>query len=329
MPDLLANSLSKLGQGGLAILVVFAVILIVFFAAGRATGRFSRPLAILVFLGPAALFMIVGLVAPAIRTFGLSFYDAAGKKTVGAENYIWAFTNPSMRVVLINTVLWIIIAPLVATAFGLVLALLSDQMGKRSESVTKSLIFLPMAISFVGASIIWKFVYQNTAQGQPQIGLLSQVAVWLGVKNPPNWLLTPPLNTFLLIVIMIWVQTGFAMVVLSASIKAIPVDVLEAASLDGATGFQKFIRVTIPMIRGTLIVVFTTIMIAVLKIFDIVRTMTGGNFKTSVLANEMYSQTFVQANQGHGSALAVILFVGVIPVLVYNVRQLRKERAVR
>ncbi len=194
-----------------------------------------------------------------------------------------------MRVVLINTVLWIILAPILATAFGLVLALLIDRMRARSEKVTKSLIFLPMAISFVGASVIWKFVYQYNEPTQPQIGLLSQVAIWLGWKNPPNWLLNTPLNTFMLIVIMIWVQTGFAMVVLSAAIKAIPDDVLEAAALDGATGWQMFVRVTIPMIRGTLIVVFTTILIAVLKIFDIVATMTGGNFNTSVLSYEMYS----------------------------------------
>jgi alpha-glucoside transport system permease protein len=326
---LAAASLWKLGGGVLAILVVFAVILIVFFIAGRASGRISQPLGIIVFLGPAALFMLVGLVIPAIRTFMLSFYDASGKNAIGWENYIWTFTNPSMRIVLINTILWIIIAPTVSTAFGLVLALLADQMRSGSEKITKSLIFLPMAISLVGASVIWKFVYQYVEPSQPQIGLLSQVVIWLGWDNPPNWILQSPLNTFMLIVIMIWVQTGFAMVVLSAAIKAIPGDVLEAAALDGATGWQKFIRVTIPMIRGTLIVVFTTILIAVLKIFDIVKTMTGGNFNTSVLANEMYTQTFVQGDQGHGSALAVVLFIGVIPVLIYNIHQLRKERATR
>ncbi|HMO11022.1 MAG TPA: sugar ABC transporter permease, partial [Actinotalea sp.] len=294
-----------------------------------AAGRLSRPIGILVFLGPAALFMIVGLVIPAIRTFALSFYDANGVNAVGLDNYAWTFTNPSMRVVLINTVIWLVVAPTLSTALGLVLALLADRMGKVSEQVTKALIFLPMAISFVGASVIWKFVYQYVEPSRPQIGLLSQMVIWLGVENPPNWLLQSPLNTFMLIVIMIWVQTGVAMVVLSAAIKAIPHDVIEAASLDGATGWQQFSKVTIPMIRGTLIVVFTTILIATLKIFDIVRTMTGGNFNTSVLANEMYSQTFVQGDQGRGSALAVILFIGVVPVLVYNIHQLRKERAVR
>lgn len=327
--QLFLDSLSKLGQGGLAILVVLGVILLVFFVAGRATGRLSKPVAVTVFLGPAILLVTVGLVLPALRTLVLSFMNASGKKGVGVDNYVWAFTDPGMRTVLLNTLLWIVVAPTVSTAFGLMLALISDQMGRRAESVAKSLIFLPMAISFVGASVIWKFVYQTKPVGQPQVGLLSQMVMWLGWKNPPNWLLTSPLNTFLLIVIMVWVQTGFAMVVLSAAIKAIPADVLEAAELDGATGWQKFASVTIPMIRGTLIVVFTTIMIAVLKIFDIVQTMTGGNFKTSVLANEMYTQTFVSSNLGHGSVLAIILFVGVIPVLIFNVHQLRKERAVR
>jgi alpha-glucoside transport system permease protein len=219
------------------------------------------------------------------------------------------------------------VAPVAATFLGLMLALLIDRM--RHESIPKSFMFMPMAISFVGASIIWKFVYQYTDPSLPQIGLLSQVCIWLGWKNPPNWLLESPLNTFLLIVIMIWIQVGFAMVVLSAAIKAIPGDIIEAAALDGATGVRLFRTVTIPMIRNTLIVVFTTILIAVLKIFDIVRTTTGGNFKTDVLANEMYTQTFIQFDFGRGSALAVILFIGVAPVLVYNVLQLRKERATR
>jgi alpha-glucoside transport system permease protein len=210
---------------------------------------------------------------------------------------------------------------------GLLLALLIDRM--KHESVAKSLIFMPVAISFVGASIIWKFVYTWRDSSQSQVGLLSQVMIWLGWKDPPNWLLWQPWNNLLLMVIMIWVQTGFAMVVLSAAIKNVPGDVLEAASLDGATGFRLFRRITLPMVRGTVIVVLTTIMIAVLKIFDIVATMTGGNFGTSVLANEMYNQTFVQGDAGHGAALATILFLGVIPLVVYNVVQLRKERSVR
>ena len=327
--EIFTDAAGKFGQMGLAVLVVLGVLLIVFVVAGRATGHFEKPVALVVFLGPAILLILAGLLLPAFRTILLSVRDAYGVQYVGADNYVWVFTNPTMRQVLINTVLWIVLAPAFSTVFGLTLALLSDQMRARAESVTKSLIFMPMAISFVGASIIWKFVYEYRGPDQPQIGLLNQVVMALGWDNPPNWLLTQPLNTFLLIVIMVWVQTGFAMVVLSAAIKAIPADVIEAASLDGATGWRLFRSVTIPMIRGTLVVVVTTIMIAVLKIFDIVRTMTGGNFGTSVLANEMFTQTFVQANSGYGSALAVVLFIGVVPLIFYNVHVLREERTVR
>jgi alpha-glucoside transport system permease protein len=186
-----------------------------------------------------------------------------------------------------------------------------------------------MAISFVGAGIIWGLVYEYRDPAGQQVGLMSQIAQWIGMEDPPNWLLWQPWNNFFLMVIMIWIQVGFAMVVLSAAIKAIPGDVVEAAELDGATGWKLFSKVTIPMVRGTLIVVFTTIMIAVLKIFDIVRTMTNGNFGTQVVANEMYAQAFVQFDVGRGSALAVVLFVAVIPLIVYNVMQLRKERTIR
>jgi alpha-glucoside transport system permease protein len=229
--------------------------------------------------------------------------------------------------VLLNTLEWIIIAPLVATGLGLSVALLVDRL--KRQSLYKSLIFMPMAISFVGASIIWKFVYESRASNQPQVGLLSQVVMALGWSHPPNWILQHPLNNFLLMVILVWTQTGFAMVVLAAAIKAIPDDIVEAAKVDGAVGANLLFRVKIPLIRSTLIVVLTTVMITTLKVFDIVRTMTGGNFGTEVLANEMYSQTFIGFNTGRGSALAVILFVGVLPLVAYNIVQLRRERAVR
>ena len=325
----LQDALPKFGVAATALIVFFGILLLVFLAAGYATGKIVRPLTIAILLGPAIFLLTIGLVIPAIRTVGLSFFDANSVKFVGGANYHYAFTDPDIRRVLINTAVWIIVTPILATALGLLLALLIDKM--KHESVAKSLIFLPVAISFVGASIIWKFVYtwRENVPGVNQIGLLSQVVIWLGWKNPPNWILWEPWNTFLLMIIMIWVQTGFAMVVLSAAIKNVPGDVLEAASLDGAHGFGLFRRITLPMVRGTVIVVLTTIMIAVLKIFDIVATMTGGNYNTSVLSNEMYTQTFVQGDAGHGAALATILFFCVIPLVVYNVVQLRKERANR
>jgi alpha-glucoside transport system permease protein len=319
--------LLKVGTGLAAVAIVLGLLLIIFFIGARAKGRLQFPAAIIVFLGPAALLLAYGLIAPAFLTTVGSFQNPNGNDFVGFANYSWIFTVEANRTFLINTVLWIVIAPLFSTGIGLMLALLLDRM--RRESVSKSLIFMPMAISFVGAGIIWGLVYEYRDPAQEQVGLLSQVVMWLGVEDPPNWLLWQPWNNFFLMVIMIWIQVGFAMVVLSAAIKAIPMDVVEAAELDGATGWKLFSRVTIPMVRSTLIVVLTTIVIAVLKVFDIVRVMTNGNFGTQVVANEMYAQAFVQFDVGRGSALAVVLFVAIIPLIIYNVMQLRKERTIR
>jgi alpha-glucoside transport system permease protein len=323
----LTSGLAKIGTGLAAVAIFIALLLIVFFIGSRAKGKLQGPAAMIVFLGPAIVLLAYGLIAPAFMTTVGSFQDPNGKKFVGFANYAWIFTTQANRTFLINTVMWIIIAPLVSTGIGLMLALLLDRM--RRESISKSLIFMPMAISFVGAGIIWGLVYEYRDPAGVQVGLLSQLAQWAGMTDPPNWLLWQPWNNFFLMVIMIWIQVGFAMVVLSAAIKAIPGDVVEAAELDGATGWKLFSKVTIPMVRGTLIVVFTTIMIAVLKIFDIVRTMTNGNFGTQVVANEMYAQAFVQFDVGRGSALAVVLFLAVIPLIIYNVRQLREERTIR
>ena len=187
---------------------------------------------------------------------------------------------------------------------------------------------MPMAISFVGAGIIWKFVYDFKSQGRDQIGLLNAVVVAFG-GEPVQWLQSAPLNTFLLIAVMVWIQTGFAMVVLSAAIKGVPIEQMEAAQLDGTNAWQRFRNVTVPGIRGSLVVVVTTISIATLKVFDIVRTMTAGNFDTSVVANEMYTQAFRANEPGRGAALAVILFVLVLPIVIYNVRVLRTQKEVR
>jgi len=189
-------------------------------------------------------------------------------------------------------------------------------------------VFLPMAISMVGAGVIWKFVYEYRPDqpGVKQIGLLNQLLVLLG-PDPQQFLLHSPSNNLYLIVVMIWIQAGFAMTVLSAAIKAIPDDIIEAARLDGVNAWSMFRKITLPSVQPTVIVVLTTIGIATLKVFDIVRTMTGGQFKTSVVANEFYSQTFRADNQGLGAALAVLLFLLVIPVVAYNIRQVRQSEA--
>ncbi|MFG2108384.1 carbohydrate ABC transporter permease [Micromonospora chersina] len=276
----------------------------------------------LFFLLPTLLFLVVGLVVPAIRTTLLSFMDKGSSNWVGLDNYAWMFSEDSIVRVLINSLIWVLLVPLVATAFGLIYAVLVDK--ARFESVAKSLIFLPMAISFVGAAIIWKFVYAYRGDGD-QIGLLNQIVVSLG-GEPKQWLLESPLNTLLLIVIMIWIQAGFAMVVLSAAIKAIPADIVEAARLDGVTPWQMFWQITMPSIRPAVIVVVVTLSIATLKVFDIVRTATNGNYDTSVIANEMYNQAFRYGEPGQGSALAVFLFVLVIPIVIYQIRNLRQQR---
>jgi len=322
------DTINKLSQMLFIVAGFFILLAVVFWAASKARGKAQQPLAWVIFLGPALALLVIGLVVPAVITFFASFQNASSKKWVGLENYGWIFTTPDNKQMLINTALWIIVTPIASTLLGLTLALLLDRM--KRESIPKSLIFMPMAISFVGASIIWglMYAYRDPTITEP-VGLLQAVVTKLGWSDPPNWILWEPWNNFLLMIIMIWIQTGFAMVVLSAAIKAIPMDVTEAAMLDGATGWKLFRRVTVPMIRGTLVVVLTTIAIGVLKVFDIVRTMTNGNYGTQVVANEMYAQSFVQFNAGRGSALAVVLFAAVIPLIIYNVSQLRKERAIR
>lgn len=277
----------------------------------------------LFFLLPAVVLLLIGLVIPAVRTVLLSFMNGNRTEWVGLDNYVWMFSHDETLIVLRNTLTWVVLVPLVATSVGLIYAVLVDR--ARLESVAKALIFMPTAISFVGAGIIWRFVYAYRSAEQEQIGLLNQIVVAAG-GEPQQWLQNPPLNTLFLIVVMVWIQAGFAMVVLSAAIKAIPSDVIEAARLDGVNAWQMFWRITLPSIRPALIVVVVTISIATLKLFDIVRTMTNGNYDTNVIATEMYNQAFRYGQTGRGSALAVFLFILVIPIVIYQIRNLRKQR---
>ncbi|MFC4629391.1 carbohydrate ABC transporter permease [Promicromonospora alba] len=278
------------------------------------------------FVGPALVLLAVGLLYPAGGTIVNSFQNKTGSEFVGFDNYARAFTEPAFLLVLGNTALWVLVAPFVATFIGLVYAVVVDH--SRFEKFAKALVFLPMAISMVGASIIWKFVYEYRPEGVDQTGLLNQLLVWVG-GTPTQFLLERPGNTLLLMVVLIWIQTGFSMTLLSASIRAIPTDIVEAARLDGLSGLGMFWRITIPSIRPALVVVLTTIAMTTLKAFDIVRTMTAGRYGTSVVANEFYEQSFRQLNPGMGAALAVLLFVIVIPVIIYNVRQMRLAEEVR
>ncbi|NLT54914.1 MAG: sugar ABC transporter permease [Actinomycetales bacterium] len=316
----------KLLQLGYGILAFVAVVVVLMFVVDKAPRRGKERYQLAFFLGPAVLLLVAGLIWPSIRTIWLSLLDARSDEVVGLENYQWMFTQPEILTVLRNTFIWVLITPVSATAIGLLYALLIDK--TRGESVQKIFVFMPMAISFVGASIIWKFVYAYRPEGSDQIGLLNQVWVSLG-GQPQQWLLNAPANTVFLIIVMVWIQAGFAMVVLSAAIKGIPTEIVEAARIDGVNPWQMFWRITLPSIRPAVIVVYVTISIGVLKVFDIVRTMTGGNYDTSVVANELYTQAFRAGQPGRGSALAVVLFVLVIPIVVFQVRQLRKQREVR
>ncbi|WP_251152224.1 sugar ABC transporter permease [Cellulosimicrobium sp. Marseille-Q4280] len=322
-----SSPVEKFGLMFLAI-VLFVVVMGAILLAVDRPKRVPRWVVVLAFVGPAVIGLAWGLVRPAIITVWNSLFDRRGNEFVGLDNYVTAFTTDQFQLVLRNTAIWVVVVPLLSTLIGVVYAVLVDR--TRFEKFAKALVFLPMAISMVGASIIWGFVYEFRPDqpGVQQIGLLNQVIVWLG-GQPQQFLIGQPWNTFFLIVVMIWIQTGFAMTVLSAAIKAIPDDIVEAARLDGLKGWGMFRYITIPSVRPALVVVLTTIAMATLKIFDIVRTMTGGQFGTQVVANEFYTQAFRQNNQGLSSALAVILFILVVPIIVYNVRQMRLAEEIR
>jgi alpha-glucoside transport system permease protein len=271
-----------------------------------------------VFVGPALLMVGVFLVFPAVTTIFTSLTEGEGF----AENFGFVFTDPDMLIALRNNALWLVLATGGSVLIGLTIAALVDRV--KAESLAKTFIFLPLAISMAGAAVIWRFVYAWQPPQEAQIGLLN--AAWTAFGNEPvAWLQTPGVNTYLLILIMVWLQTGFAMVVLSAAIKGVPSEVIEAARCDGARESQVFFRVIVPMIRGSIIVVATTIAVAVLKVFDIVYVTTGGRFDTEVVANRMFNEMFLFRDLGHASALAVILFLAVIPIMYINIRNLRRQ----
>lgn len=272
-----------------------------------------------VFVGPALLLLTIYLVWPVVSTIVKSVTEGAG-----VANYGWALTTPANQQMYFNNVLWLVVGVAGSVGLGLLIAALLDRV--RHESIAKTFIFLPLAISLVGASVIWRFVYAWKPAGQPQYGLLNAVWTSLGFEPVP-WIQTPDLhiNTFALIFILIWLQTGFAMVVLSAAIKGVPAELSEAAKLDGATERQLFMRITVPMIKGSLATVSITTAIVVLKIFDIVYVMTGGHYDTDVVANQMFIQAFQFSDIGRGSVLAVILFVAVLPLMIINIRNINKQ----
>jgi len=297
-----------------------------------------------VFVGPAIAILLWYLAIPTVRTFWLSLFGRSGpppeasgllnlfkaigsEAFVGLDNYVAVFSERLMLESFRNNLLWIIFGSTLSVVFGLLIAVLADR--SRMEKFAKSMIFLPMAISFVGASIIWNFIYEYRPESATQVGLLNALVTSLGGTPQawPQWVGIAPWNNLFLIVIVIWLQAGFAMVLFSAALKGIPDELLEAGRIDGATEVQIFFRIMIPYIQGTLVSVWTTIVIFTLKIFDVVWVMTGGQFGTHVIATQFYRQSFTNSNSGFGSAIAIVLLVAVIPVMYYNLRQFREQEA--
>jgi len=277
------------------------------------------------FLAPALIALGLYLAYPVVETLRLSLTErlpGGGYAWVGGDNYSQMVADPKFREALFNNMLWLFVVPAASTAFGLLAAQLTDRI--KWGNIAKSIIFMPMAISFVGAAVIWKLVYDYRAAGEEQIGVLNAIVVSLG-GEPTAWLTVPFWNNFFLMAVLIWIQTGFAMVILSAALRGIPEETIEAAIVDGANPFQIFFKIKVPQIMGTIVVVWTTITIVVLKIFDIVFAMTNGQWETQVLANYMYDKLFRSNDWGVGSASAMVIMLLVTPILVWNVYNARKE----
>jgi alpha-glucoside transport system permease protein len=276
-----------------------------------------------VFVGPAVAILIWYLALPVVRTFYLSLFDANGQEFVGLANYAAVFKNNNMLTAVLNNILlWIPFGALFTVLMGLLIAVLADR--SRFERLGKAAIFMPMAISMVGAGVIWNMMYDVN----PNIGMLNAFYTGLTGNKPVAWTAAnQPWNNLFLIVVMIWLQVGFAMTLFSAAIKGIPADLLEAGRVDGANEIQIFFRIMLPSIRGTLITVTTTVIIFTLKIFDVVQVMTGGQFDTQVIATQFYREYFTARNSGFASAIAIVLLIFVVPVMIYNLRQFNEREA--
>ncbi|MFD0915180.1 carbohydrate ABC transporter permease [Pseudahrensia aquimaris] len=275
------------------------------------------------FLFPAFALLTIYLIYPVFKTLQLSFFDASDTNFVGLDNWRWMLTDPGFHESIFNNALWLIVVPSAATFFGLIIAALTDKIWW--GNIAKSLIFMPMAISFVGASVIWKFVYDYRAEGSEQIGILNAIVVFFG-GEPQAWITVPFWNNFFLMIILVWIQTGFAMVILSAALRGIPEETIEAAVIDGANPLQIFFKIMIPQIWGTIAVVWTTITILVLKVFDIVFALTNAQWNTQVLANLMFDWMFRGGGDfGRGAAIALVIMILVIPIMVWNIRRANAE----
>lgn len=306
------------GVGGVGLLFTTANMLVEAMSI-----KWQRRIQPYIFAGPAVALLAGFLAIPALLTLYQSLLDASSTNFVGLNNYMAVFTDRLMLQAFRNNLIWLILGTALCVVLGLLIAVLADR--SKFETVAKSLIFMPLAISFVGAGVIWRFIYAYQPPGEPQIGLFNAIVTGLG-GAPVSWLTTnQPWNNLFLILVLIWMYTGFGMVVFSAALKGVPEDIVEAARVDGATEIQTFFRIIIPYIMGTIITVTTTTAIFTLKIFDVVIVMTGGQYGTEVVATQFYRQFFSSRNFGFGSAIAIVLFIAVLPVMYYNIRQLSKQ----
>ena len=288
--------------------------------------KFENSTRAIVFILPALIVLFIFILYPVFETIRLSFYDKFGREFVGLYNYQWAINDHEFRRSILNNLGWLLIVPTLSTFFGLVIANLADRIWW--GSVAKSIIFMPMAISFVGAGVIWKFIYEYRGPGDTQIGLLNSVIVSLGYE-PQAWLTIPVWNNVLLMVIMIWIQTGLALVIFSAALRSIPKEMIEASRIDGASELKIFFSIIIPYLEQTILVIWTLITIIVLRIFDIIFAMTNGEWQTGVLANLMYDWMFRGGgDSGRGSVLAIVIMIGVIPILAWNLYKHRQEQKI-
>tara|TARA_Y100001958_G_C21215737_1_gene541137 strand:- start:806 stop:1789 length:984 start_codon:yes stop_codon:yes gene_type:complete len=286
--------------------------------------KLENSLRVVIFIAPAFIVLFVFIIYPVFETIRLSFYDKIGREFLGWSNYAWAIKDPDFRRSILNNFGWLLIVPTLSTFFGLVIANLADRVSW--GTIAKSIIFMPMAISFVGAGVIWKFIYDYRGPEQEQIGLLNAIVVAFGFE-PQAWLTIPIWNNLFLMAIMIWIQTGLALVIFSAALRSIPNETLDAARIDGASELKIFWSIIIPYLQQTILVIWTIITILVLKVFDIIYAMTNGQWQTEVLANLMYDWMFRGGgDSGRGSVLAFCIMIGVIPILGWNLYQHKKEQ---
>lgn len=327
----LSGSLGQVLNALLAVLVGVGGVVALYVVVDRLIGflpdRVQQRVRPWVFLGPLLLILTFYLVYPTVNTVFNSFLDSRSENFVGLDNFFFAATNPVMLTAVRNNLLWIVLLTAFSVGLGLAIAILADRV--RYEVFIKSLVFLPLAISFVGASVIWRFVYAFKPGDVAQIGLLNGILVNLLGVEPVGWFVDKSLNNFALIAVGVWLQTGFVMVILSAAIKGIPSEIIEAARVDGASEWQTFWRIIVPMISSTIAVVATVVVINALKAFDIVFVLTGGNRGTEVLANRMYKEMFQFLEFGRASAIAVILLLAIIPIMAANIRRFREQEAMR